>query len=387
MELFTTPGEVFSAALVFMFGIAVSTWISSYFNVSRKRAILIYIWHTIFCLVYAGYVLVNGGDSLVYYNFLLIEDIEFSVGTTAVKLITVFFKSALGLSFLGTFLIFNIFGFIGLMAFDATLRKATHNKTRNTKLLATLIIFLPSVSFWSSAIGKDSISFMAAGLALWAASNSKRSSGAMVMAIVLMLLVRPHIAALMLLAMAASLIIGRHVPLAQRLVLGGMALVAAAIVIPFALHYAGVGDDVDAGDLITYIEQRQQYNMQGGGGIDIAAMSLPSKLFTYILRPLPFEAHNLFSLAASLDNMVLLLLFILSARNIFKKRVIYLDENRVFLWIYSLLTWFILASTTANLGISVRQKWMFAPMIIFLLISVIDGKHKQTSRSAQQLRN
>lgn len=387
MELVTTPGEVFSATLVFIFGIILSTRLSNYFNLSKKRTIIIYIWHTIFCLIYANYILINGGDSLAYYSFSLIGNIDFSVGTLAVKLITSFFKSVLGLSFLGTFLVFNIFGFIGLMAFDATLQKATRNKNRNTKLLATLIILLPSVSFWSSAIGKDSIAFMATGLALWAALNSKRSSGLMVIAIMLMLLVRPHIAGMMIIAMATSYIMQRNVPFAKRLVFGGMAFVGVAIVIPFALHYAGVRGDVNVDELVTYIEQRQQYNMEGGGGVDISAMSLPLKLFTYLFRPLPFEAHSLFSLAASLDNVILLLLFILGIVKAFKKQIISLDENRIFLWIYSLSAWFILALTTANLGISVRQKWMFAPMIILLLISTIGDKHNRTSRSIKQLRN
>lgn len=34
------------------------------------------------------------------------------------------------------------------------------------------------------------------------------------------------------------------------------------------------------------------------------------------------------------------------------------------------MVWLIFATTTANLGIAVRQKWMFAPMLIFLLLSV-----------------
>jgi hypothetical protein len=39
------------------------------------------------------------------------------------------------------------------------------------------------------------------------------------------------------------------------------------------------------------------------------------------------------------------------------------------MWLYVLLTWVVLATTTANLGISMRQKWMFTPVLVFLLIS------------------
>jgi len=39
----------------------------------------------------------------------------------------------------------------------------------------------------------------------------------------------------------------------------------------------------------------------------------------------------------------------------------------------------VLAMTTANLGIAIRQKWMFAPMLIFLLISLV-GKNRNHSQ-------
>jgi hypothetical protein len=41
------------------------------------------------------------------------------------------------------------------------------------------------------------------------------------------------------------------------------------------------------------------------------------------------------------------------------------------MWLYVLITWTVLAVTTANLGISLRQKWMFAPVLMFLLLSRI----------------
>ena len=60
-----------------------------------------------------------------------------------------------------------------------------------------------------------------------------------------------------------------------------------------------------------------------------------------------------------------------------KKKAKNFTENRKFMWVYAGLAWLVLAMTTANLGIAVRQKWMFAPMLIFLLISLI-GKEKKS---------
>ena len=266
-----------------------------------------------------------------------------------------------------------------MLAFDGALTEVTANKSRRIRQLATLIVFLPSVSFWSSGIGKDSLSFMAMGLALWAALKLNRRVVLMVIAILIMLFVRPHMAGMMVIGLAGSMVFQRKTSVIQRVVFGVAALAATAVLVPFGLNYAGVGEDASSEDIASYIEGRQGENLEGGSSLDIASMSLPMKLFTYLFRPLPFEANSIFALLASVDNIILLFLFFAGIRVALKKKLPaqFATHNRMFLWIYCFVAWFILASTTANLGIAMRQKWMFAPMLIFLLISLI-GKEKRT---------
>lgn len=376
MELFTSSWHVISALLILLSGVAVAKAISKPFHASSRRTLLLYGWHTLFCVVYAIYTQTHDADAPGYFRAALAGDVAFSLGPAAVELVTSFCVSVLGLSYLGTFLFFNILGFIGLIAFDASLRQATAGKTLTLRRYATLIVLLPSVSYWSSAIGKDAIAFMATGLALWAALQPGKRAWLMATAIVLMLLVRPHIAGMMVLALAGSQLLQRNIPLSRRFVLGVVATLAALVMVPLALNYT-VGSDASAEELAAYIEQRQLENTEGGSSVDIAAMGLPMQLFTYLFRPLPVEANSLFSLASSLDNVILLVLFAACLGKILRRRRRALDGNRVFLWLFSIFTWILLATTTANLGIAVRQKWMFAPMLIFLLLSLL-GKPRAT---------
>ncbi len=101
-------------------------------------------------------------------------------------------------------------------------------------------------------------------------------------------------------------------------------------------------------------------------------MILPMKIFTYLFRPLIFEVNSIFSLAAAIDNLIILYLMISGGKILIKKNINVVGENRLFMWVYSILVLLILASTTANLGIALRQKWMFMPMLIFLFISAIN---------------
>jgi hypothetical protein len=233
-----------------------------------------------------------------------------------------------------------------------------------------LIVFLPSASFWSAAIGKDSIAFMATGLALWAALDLKKRNLLMAFSILVMFMVRPHIAGIMVLALSVSYVSQSNRSLASRSLLIVAASGLAALAVPFAINYAGLSQ-VSPEAVGTYIEQRQSYNQSGGGGVDISSMSLPMQLFTYLFRPLPFEARSIYQFAASLDNVVLLVVFLMGVFRWKNRKYKSESENRLFLILFSVGCWTVLALTTANLGISVRQKWMFLPMIFYLLVSVL----------------
>ncbi|MES2719727.1 MAG: hypothetical protein V4624_02425 [Pseudomonadota bacterium] len=377
MELFSSVWHLISALLIFFAGAFIVNIISSGLKISSIRSLTIYCWHTAMCMVYLWYVINNGGDALSYYKKTQITGLEFSPGTEAVSYLTTLIVKGFGTSLLGAFLFYNIIGSVGLLFFHACLRTATYDKSESVKKLATLIVFLPSVSFWSSAIGKDAISFTAASLSLWAALNIKRRAGLMIIAVAMMFFVRPHIAGILIISLTLAALFINRTNIFLKILLGGIAAGAAALLVPFALHYAGVGETIDNDTLMAYVEKRQSYNMEGGGGVDIASMTLPMQLFTYLFRPVIFEARSIFSFAAAIDNLILLYLFIVGGRGLLGRVRSGLGESRVFMWAYALLAWLVLAMTTANLGIALRQKWMFVPMLIFLFISVIGRRQHQ----------
>jgi hypothetical protein len=372
MEYYSSIWHLLIAFIFIFVGIFLIPFFSNYFKTLKLRGLVLYFWHMFFCFFYMANM---SGDSIAYFNDAQNGFVEFNFGTAAVVYLTYILVNGFGVSYMGGFIFFNIIGFIGLLAFDASLRFAAINASRYTKLIATLIVFLPSVSFWSSAIGKDSISFMAVGLALWAALNLKRRLGLMTFAVVAMLLVRPHMAGMMVIALAIAALLESSASLTKKVFIGILSTSAAAVMVPFALTYAGLGDVVDVESVSSYIDNRQSYNMEGGGGVDIASMSLPEQLFAYMFRPLVFEVNSLFSAAAALDNLILLFLFVAGGWAMLWGKRSDLGENRVFMWVYVLMAWCVLAMTTANLGIALRQKWMSAPMLVFLFISVI-GRRK-----------
>lgn len=385
IEFFSSSWDVISTFFILIVTLLLALKIASSFEISHKTSLWLFSWHTFFCIIYLIYSLVIGADSLKYYAQSLYIIDEFKLGTVFIKKFTSIFSQHLHLSYLSCFLIYNFFGFIGLISFAGALKQAVLHKSKRIKQTYWIIIFLPSVSFWSAALGKDSISFMAAGLALWSALNFTKRLSLFIFAVLAMLMVRPHMAAVMLASYALAFVFDKRTSIVQRFIVGSISLVASAILIPFAMQYAGLGDAQNASDIEDYIDQRQGYNLEGGSSVDISSMSLPMQLFTYLFRPLPFEAHSIFTLAASFDNVILLLLAAFGFVAMIKRVPSSVESNRAFLWLYVIISWFIFATTTANLGIAMRQKWMFIPMLIFLFLSVIGTRKVNSEKVANEL--
>ena len=194
-----------------------------------------------------------------------------------------------------------------------------------------------------------------------------------------MFLVRPHIAGLMVLGLVLAAMLQSKASIFKKLIFILGSLGAAAVLTPFALKYAGVADTSIQG-VTEYMEQREGVNMEGGGAIDISSMNISLRILTYLFRPLPFEAVSIPQLAATLDNMVLILIFLVGMWNILRRRSARQLGAYYFSLSYSVLSLFVLAMTTANLGIAVRQKWMFVPFLIVFWLSVSGKNQKQSMR-------
>jgi hypothetical protein len=386
IELVSTQWDFLTAVLLAALGGAIGVSVSRFFGISLAKSLFLYFWHTFFCIVYIAYVLRAGGDAIAYYNAAAAGSVRFALGTEAVEFVAAILASVFGLSVLGIFLVFNIIGYCGLLAFCAAMQEVSRDKGKLVRRLAMLLVILPSASFWSAAIGKDAIAFLAGSLVLWSALSFRNRGHIMVLGILCMLTVRPHIAAIMVVALAVSIMGQPGMRTYQRVLVFGMAILGGYYLLPFVLTGFGLGLNSGVVELREFIELRQGYNFRGGGGIDISEMSVPMKLFTYLFRPLPFEAHSFTAIAASLDNVVVLTVSALGAAAWLRGRVQLKGANIRFLWIYSCSAWFVLATITSNLGISARQKWMFLPILLCLFVASLGRKRNVRNSVASPIR-
>jgi hypothetical protein len=364
-------------ALVFGLGLFLAIAQTRIFGISQRRALLVYAWHTAFCMFYYWYSLSNVADSTNYYLFSLSEDASLTFGTQGVNFLTSVFSVGLGMSYAGVFLVYNIFGYIGMLAVGAALQQMLQTAGRQERQLAFLYLLLPGLSFWSGSIGKDALAFMAAGLSVWAALDPGRRYPAFAASSSVMLFVRPHMAGILLLALAVALVFASRLGLLRKLTLTLITVPLAVLAAIYGAEFAGLGDMSTLDDVDEYFSLRQSYNLGGGSSVDISSLSVPARLFTFLFRPFFFDASGLLGIAVSLENLFLLFLMAIALSLAVFGRKSRLDRFSFwFFALFSAASLFVLANTTANLGIAMRQKWMFLPMLMMLAFSYL-GKSRR----------
>lgn len=132
---------------------------------------LLFIWHTIFSVIYFVFSLVNIPDAKGYYQASITGyNLSFYPGSPFVTYFTSTFSKVLNANYLNTTLIFNTISTMGLVL----LYLSTKNYLQKLPWYWLFILFIPSMSFWSASLSKDSISFFSVCLFLYAVTHNKK---------------------------------------------------------------------------------------------------------------------------------------------------------------------------------------------------------------------
>ncbi|MCX0346045.1 hypothetical protein NVV27_09935 [Acinetobacter radioresistens] len=362
----------------------VSLFLSFLIGCKKKKDIIIIIsiffWHTLFSVFFYFFTLANTADALGYYSKSLDSAFRFYPGSPFIYYFSSLFSVGLDSSYFNVTLVYNLFGLLGLIFLYLSVKKYIEKLTG----IWIFLLFIPSMSFWSSGLGKDAISFFSICLFLYTITTSKKEYILIPFSFFLMFMVRPHIALMMIVSFILYFIIKSKVHILFKIMT--LPIIVAGIIFSsgFVQQYVGL-EEVSIDSVNDYVDQRQGYNQSGGSSIDLQSMSYPMQIFTYIFRPLPFEAHSTLALFTSIENTILLFLFIYILFISKFRLYSFVEGKNTWLLIYAFLTCSMLAITTANLGIATRQKWMFMPIFIYLLIyAFYRYKHNQYAISIKK---
>lgn len=294
-----------------------------------------------------------------------------------IRLTTGYLYALIGPTKLGGFFVYSWLGFWGTYllyrAFRIGVPDGDHRRYR------LMLFFLPSMIFWPSSIGKEAFVTLTLGVCAYATAKLfDHQRGALVpLAIGLWAtaMVRSHMALLFFGALAVGFFLRRsrrQSPTAPALKMVGVALVVVAgsfFVGRFESQFGVEGVSTESVDQV--LDRTREQTAQGGSefeGSDGRSLTdLPSAIVAVLFRPFPFEATNAQSLFASLEGVVLMLLFARSWRRLRSVPSMVLRVPYLALIITYCLGFVIAFSTFGNFGILARQRVQLFPFLLVLL--------------------
>ena len=253
---------------------------------------------------------------------------------------------------------------------------------RDPTLIALLLFFLPSMVFWTSSIGKDAPMFLLSGVVCAAYARlldrfHPLSFGLLLGALWLISRIRPHVALMLAASALAALLLSRGLPrLSQRASRTiGFALLAAAtlLLLPRVEEFLRL-ESLSLASSREFLEWQLTMTTRGGSSFGSTGSFFGRVLASPLLlvRPFPWEIHNLPSVFAAMENVLIVAMAWVNRHSL----LINLRTARshpLFVFALSFSALFVLAfSGIGNFGILVRQRVMLLPWILILLTRVED---------------
>ena len=290
-------------------------------------------------------------------------------------------------NFLGGFYMFATLAFIGQIFCYMAFRNAT--VPRRNKLYAVAIFFVPTIVYWPSSIGKESVIVLGLGIAAYGLSRvlAQGSFGSLVtMSIGLLIagIIRPHISAMVAAAGVFALVFSKGTGVAtmraKRLPLIALSLGGLAVLVVISAANFNITLESGVGEIDEFVTSVEGQTTTGGssveGGFISSPLEFPEVTLRVLFRPLPYEAHNPPAFASSLEGAALLLLviwkFIPMVRRGFRSRR---DPYMLFCIMFTFL--FIIAfSSFLNLGLMARERSQVMPFFLAMIVALGFGPPK-----------
>lgn len=345
---------------------------------SKYRHHLDYLlfYHLFFSLFFTWYILNFGGDSQGYWRFVMEQVVKqgettwfsyFGEGTTFILWLCYIPSQLLGLSYLTGNILFGFLGFIGIryLFILVAIHFPSNHKVLNIPLFPTVFYFL-NLHFWTAGVGKDAICFWGIAWFVFSLQQYKKYWWQVALAFFFVYMARPHVGQALITGAAFALLLGSEIKLEYKIALATLSLGASNYLSSTTLEVLKL-DEFSITALGTLADSKigNLNTSHVGSGIALESYSLPLRLFTYLFRPLFFDAHNIVSFFSSFENLLYLWLSLFVYKNCSPEAIrdmpLFLKVG-IIVFIPITLAFM---SALSNLGIIMRMKNM--TMIYYLL--------------------
>lgn len=301
--------------------------------------------------------------------------------TSNINTITSIFYSIFVASFRMAYLIYAFIGFLAQYIFWIAISLFLKSYKKN---ILMLLLFFPSLAFWSCYFGKDPITLLlisiyACGLAYFLDKKYKKAFVYILIPLVLFIYMRFWLVGIFGLSFIISVLFLKRVNSNFKKVIVVTGIAGGFLLAPVILMQFGI---VDINTFIIFLSiWTRGWAMRGGSG-QILQFSSPQELifqipwlmFTALFRPLLYEATNIFQFIAALENTLILILFIISIFIYLKNKLWRTELINIFLVHIFVWTFIYCFMSYQNLGTAVRFKLQILPFLLLFIYFSIKNK-------------
>lgn len=340
--------------------------------------LVLFCWHFLF-VVLAWQERVGRGHSDAHHYWGLDFDIAskewfdfFSYGTDFVVWLNYPFIQ-LGIPFLGGFLLYGLIGYVAVWQFLKWSFQLLNGINFKGKTILFLILFLwPNLHYWTAVLGKEPLIFWSLVQVFGVLSfQKKHTSISFVMACLLLIIIRPHVAILLLGAVGVSFLLFGKAALLTKLKWSTFGLTIVVVLGYMVLQLSHIRR-LDWDRIIRFNRGSVLSFERSNSYVPMEEYSFFYKLFSFYFRPLPSEVNTLKGWIVGMENLLFLFLLIFFGylffrfwREIQKKTVPLWCSSALF---FGLFSGSIYVFRYANFGIFMRTKMMYAPFVVVAIL-------------------
>ncbi len=321
------------------------------------------------------------GKNMDYAQF--IRDVRGGEGTEFMRAFNYIPSNMMGMSFLSNTLFYSTLGYFGIVYFFLiAARTIPHNTVISGYALFPLIFFLPQMHFWSAGVGKDTILFLCIGMFAYGLMKPLQRIPLIVIAVLLSMAIRPHITLFLMVGFGLAYVFGGKVSGFQRIAFSVVMIGIGLAILPSVMEFAKIEEaSVEGFDKFAQGKASVLSRASTGSAVDISSYPFPLKVLTFWFRPFFFDVRNINGLVASLENLILVIIFVKAMRSnpvkAFKAAPFVIKGMVLFLIVGTLA----FSQSLGNLGIMIRMRNMFLPGFLIFMMWIFS--YQQETKRAQ----
>lgn len=347
----------------------------------KKSKILffLFIYHLLFVILAFYFILENNGDAKFYWFYTPYTQNKgwfdfLNYGTDFILFLNYPFVK-LGVPFFIGFLIYGTIGYFGILKWiqwtELVVKDTFIYKEYN---FLYLLFFLPNLHIWTAMLGKEALVFWAIATIFYAITIKKYKTVGFIIASLVLLIIRPHVALMLLSAVALIFVFQKNYSLKKRVTLTTVFLIGMLTLVFMVFKLTKI--NYFNWDRIRRFNEFSALSFRNSGSyVPMLEYSYFYKLFSFNFRPLFFDAHSIFAFFASIENLFVLVVCIIALFFAirFYKKINYTQDMKV-AFLFSGIASILYIERYANIGIFMRTKIMFQPfMVVAALIIIKQG--------------